>query len=263
LLINLLIGEQVFTLKIWKFMTAQLPKPLLFIKNVDYDTPGSLGEQAESWGLPRRVIEYHQGERLSSAEIDDYSAYFSLGGPYHLHSDLRKPPFLAEEIDFLRQLVERGKPVLGVCLGSQLLAEALGARVYRHSQAEIGCQQARLTDAGKKDPLFFDFPNPFITFHWHSDTFELPEGAVLLAESDVAPHQAFRFGEIIYGIQFHQEITRKTVDSWIKLYGDILVSKGFSLEEFSNSFDLREGEYRRLSALMLHNFLEIAGIRVI
>lgn len=250
-------------MKIWKFMTAKLPKPLLFIKNVDYDTPGSLGEQAERWGIPLRVIEYYRGERLSSAEIDDYSAYFSLGGPYHLHSDLEKLPFLAEEIEFLRQVVERVKPVLGVCLGSQLLAKALGAKVYRHNQTEIGCQQARLTDAGKKDPLFLDFPNLFITFHWHSDTFELPKGAVLLAQSEITPNQAFRFGEIVYGVQFHAEITRKTVDDWIRLYSINLRRKGISAEEFSHSFDLREGEYRRLSALMLRNFLEIAGIRVV
>jgi GMP synthase (glutamine-hydrolysing) len=244
-------------------MGGQSPKPLLFIKNVDYDSPGSLAEHAKRWGIPARTIEYYCGERLSPAEIDDYSAFFSLGGPYHLHSDMEKLPFLSEEVEFLRWLVERGKPVLGVCLGCQLVAMALGGSVYRHKESEIGCHQARLTGYGEKDLLFRDFPNPFITFHWHSDTFDLPPRAVLLAEGDIAPNQAFRFGETVYGVQFHIEITRKTVDEWLRLYSDILKKKGISVEQFSRSFDLRAGEYRRLSALLLHNFREIAGIRVI
>ncbi len=235
-------------------------KPLLYIKNVNYDTPGSLGDFSVRWNIPHQVIDYSRSDRVPPERIEDYSAFIILGGPYHIYQAKERHPFLLEEMELLNILAERQRPVLGVCLGCQLLALALGGRVYRHSRAEIGCHQATLNRMGVADPLFSSFPNPFSTFHWHNDTFNLPPGAVHLAESAIAQNQAFRFGERVYGVQFHPEITRETLDDWIRMYGGALEEKGFSPRKMSAEFNEHEAEYYRLSSLILENFFRIAGI---
>src|SRR5208282_569368 len=122
--------------------------------------------------------------------------------------------FLESECKLIRELVARGRPVLGVCLGAQLLASALGARVFPGHKPEIGFGSVQLTRAGNDDPLMGRAGPAVPVFHWHGDTFDLPQGATLLASSRDYPHQAFRFGNCAYGLQFHLEPDSGVWSAW-------------------------------------------------
>jgi GMP synthase-like glutamine amidotransferase len=127
-------------------------------------------------------------------------------------------PWLAAEKRLVREAVEDGKPVLGVCLGVQLMASALGAEVGpMEDGAEVGLLPVELTAEGREHPLFAGIDEPLVTLQWHGDTFDLPEGATLLASSPAARHQAFQTGEAGYGVQFHMEVTAEMARDWAKV----------------------------------------------
>lgn len=134
-----------------------------------------------------------------------------MGGPMSVNDDL---PFLRRELDFIRQAIGRGQPVLGVCLGSQLIAKALGAKVYKNCRKEIGWFEVRLTEAGRQDPILSGLEGAETVFHWHGETFDLPPGATWLAYSDACRHQAFRIDSKVYGLQFHLEVTPEMIADW-------------------------------------------------
>ena len=134
-----------------------------------------------------------------------------MGGPMSANDNL---PYLRREMDYIRQAAERGQPVLGVCLGAQLAAQALGARVYRNPVKEIGWFDVYLTEAGRQDPLLCTLGVPETVLEWHGDTFDLPSGAEWLARSEGCRNQAFRLGSSLYGLQFHLEVTPEMIVDW-------------------------------------------------
>jgi len=150
-------------------------------------------------------------ERAVRPDPAAYDALLFLGGPMSANDDL---PFLHEEVGIIEQAIARRQPVLGICLGAQLLAKALGAAVRRNTTPEIGWFPVQLTDAGREDPLLGQLANPFQVFHWHSDTFDLPQGATHLASSEGCRNQAFRVGKLLYGFQFHPEVTPEMIAEW-------------------------------------------------
>jgi len=135
-----------------------------------------------------------------------------LGGAMHPDQEDRHP-WLAPELRFLERELERGTPLLGVCLGSQLIARAAGARVFRAAEPEVGWLQVELTESGSGDPVAAALPQRFDAFQWHHYTHDLPEGAVELARSPVCT-QAFRLGRA-WGVQFHPEVRAEQVESWL------------------------------------------------
>lgn len=143
-----------------------------------------------------------------------FDLILSLGGPMSANQD-RAYPFLKKETVFLHQALKLGQPVLGVCLGAQLMAKALGARVYPGPHKEIGWYWLNQTPAGRSDLLFSRLDPYFLVFQWHGETFDLPAGAVCLAGNMAYPHQAFRFGPRAYGLQFHLELDLKLLKSWL------------------------------------------------
>jgi len=140
-------------------------------------------------------------------------AYISMGGPMSANDNL---PWLKREMDILERAAAEGIPVLGVCLGSQLIARALGARVFRNPEKEIGWHPVHWTPAAARDPLFNSLADPEMLFHWHGETFDLPTGAEWLAWSHRCRHQAFRCGRHVYGLQFHLEVTAHMITGWCK-----------------------------------------------
>jgi GMP synthase (glutamine-hydrolysing) len=140
-----------------------------------------------------------------------HEAIVIMGGPMSANDPL---PSLSAELQLIEQALKDGTPMLGVCLGSQLIAKALGARVYRNAELEIGWEPVHFTDAGKADPLFCEMKSPTTFFHWHGETFDLPAGAEWLAYSEKCRHQAYRFGRNVYGLQFHPEVTAAMVQDW-------------------------------------------------
>jgi len=137
-----------------------------------------------------------------------------MGGPMSVNND-DLHPFLAEEKTFVRRWIEEGNSTIGICLGAQLIADCLGARVYTGSKEELGWYELMSTEDGKNDPLLRGFPPRFPVFQWHAETFDLPDDTMLLATSHDYPHQAFRFGDLTYAFQFHLEVTGNMVRSWL------------------------------------------------
>jgi len=148
------------------------------------------------------------GEPLT---LDTCHGVIVMGGPQSANDSL---PGLLAELKLVEQAVVADTPVLGICLGAQLIAKALGARVYRNPEKEIGWAPVYFTEAAARDPLFAGVDSPSMLFHWHGETFDLPAGAQWLAYSDKCLHQAFRFGSNVYGIQFHPEITPEMIVDW-------------------------------------------------
>jgi len=149
----------------------------------------------------------HEGKRAERK----WDGVIIMGGPMSANDPL---PGLAAELALIEQAVQDHVPLLGICLGAQLIAKALGARVYRNDRKEIGWAPVTLTEAGQGDPLFQGIESPAEFFHWHGETFDLPAGARWLAYSEKCRHQAFAYGGNVYGIQFHPEITPEMIADW-------------------------------------------------
>jgi len=181
------------------------------IQHAAGEGPGLIGLLARQRGLPLDLRRMDLGEALP--DVSAVAALVVLGGPMGAYEALAHPHLLDEQ-RLLEEAVERGLPVLGICLGSQLLAAALGARVYPGPEPEIGVFEVKLTQDGADDPLLGPAGPKFSAFHWHGDTFELPPGAVHIASTRAYKHQAFRFGDRAWGLQFHIELDQALAREW-------------------------------------------------
>jgi GMP synthase (glutamine-hydrolysing) len=167
---------------------------------------------------------------------EDCSALIVMGGPMGVYQQ-DAFPWIAAELALIREAIDSARPVLGICLGSQLLAAAAGANVYKgDTQKELGWAQVKLTPEGFGDPLAKFLANPVTgeattVFQWHGDTFDLPPGAVLLATSTRYPQQAFRAGRVAYGFQFHFEVTEQIVRQWAQLWHREMAEEGVTTED--------------------------------
>ena len=190
---------------------------VLIIKHVGIEGPGLIEDCLKKERIPYHILNLESGIHLPG--LDDFSAIVILGGPMNVYEEDRYP-FLREEDLFIKEAIQRGKAVLGICLGAQLVAKALGAKVARAPVKEIGWYDVSLTRVGSRDPLFSSLPRKFSVFQWHEDTFELPPAVKLIATSKPIHHQAFRYAENTYGLQFHLEVTEEMIHEWMKTYKD-------------------------------------------
>lgn len=228
---------------------------MLVIVQNDPEVPaGTYAGYLRERNIPFLLVRPYAGDALPP--LSEVSAVIVLGGAMGAHHTDRHP-FLLEVKRFVREVVDREVPFLGICLGGQLLADVLGARVIAGSpHGEKGTLSVTLTEEGVKDPLFAGITPEFVTFQWHNDSFEIPSGGTLLASSDACPNQAFRYGRNAWGTQFHPEVDRAIVDLWARWTEE---TAPFA-DDFLASF-ARNGEaYRDASRRMLANFLRIAGL---
>ncbi len=190
-------------------------KPVLVLQHVPHETLGMLAPCLESAGLSWQTVELYRRPRdpPMALPLGGAAGLVVLGGPMNV-DQVERFPCLDLEVHWIREALERELPTLGVCLGSQLLAKALGARVSPNPRKEIGWYEIRLTPEAEADPLFEGVAPSQVVFQWHGDTFELPDRAVHLARSELCVHQAFRYGTSAWGLQFHVEMTRDLVESW-------------------------------------------------
>lgn len=186
-------------------------KRVLALQQTWDDPPGYLEEILDEHGIICDTIEV---EKTPLPDLAPYQAIVVMGGPQHLYADTHLE-YLALEQILLRQAVAQDISILGICLGGQLLASALGANVRRHNCSEIGFYRIPLTEAGSQDPLFTGLPGHQLAFHWHSDVFDLPADSIRLASNEVAPNQAFRYGPRAYGLQFHIELNTAMANTWL------------------------------------------------
>jgi len=197
-------------------------KSLYILQHIESEPLGIWEEELNRWRARSKRIEVWKECNLPSAEAT--LGAIVLGGPMNV-AETDRYPFLAREMDYLKQLAERDVPVIGVCLGAQLLAAALGATVAPGSRREIGYTTVTLTPAGAESTLLRGFPMELPVFQWHGQGFSLPAGAVLLARSGSYPNQAFRYRNA-WGFQFHMEVTPAMVENWAQQYAGDLDSVG-------------------------------------
>ncbi len=227
---------------------------ILVIKHIDIEGPGTLGDFFTAGGMGILHADVYAGARLPR-DLAGISAVVCLGGPMNVYED-KKYPFLLEEERILREAVEQGLPVMGICLGAQLLAKSCGAKVSKSPVREIGWRRVTLTDEGRRDRLFAGIPGRPEVFEWHEDTFGVPEGGVLLARGEDCRNQAFRVGKNAYGLQFHVEVTGGMISDWIKRYagggGDALRREAAEIQLGKNSDFHRTAQkiYANFSGIM-------------
>ena len=171
---------------------------------------GTIADALEAAALAWQYVRVNEGQAVPR-DMKGAGGLIVMGGPMGVYQTERYP-WLRDEMALINDSIKRNLPVLGICLGAQILAAALGAKVERNSNGkEIGWHPITLEAAAKEDRLCRDLPGTLTPFHWHGDIFELPAGAVSLAKSEKTPCQAFRYGDKAYGFQFHFEVTRDAV----------------------------------------------------
>ena len=193
-------------------MTGQ---QVLILQHVASEGAGTIRDYMEAEKIPFRPVHLYANEPLPKT-LDEVRSVVMMGGPMNFYEE-EKFQFLKEEDLFIKKLIKENIPMLGVCLGSQLLAKALGAKVMKAGAPEIGWGDVEISEGGAKDPLFNELKSKKLrVLQWHEDTFELPKGAVHLAKSDIVQNQAFRYKDRFYGFQFHVEVDRPMLEDWFK-----------------------------------------------
>jgi GMP synthase (glutamine-hydrolysing) len=191
-------------------------KPVVIVQHAPHEHPAALLRALESQGIATQLVHPYRGDLYPST--DAISGVVSLGGPMGAN-DQEHQGWIQPEMELFRRAVGAGLPVVGICLGGQILARALGGRVEKHSVAEVGWFPVQLNAQGLQDPIVGAAgPSPTV-YHWHMDTFFPPEGATLLASSRACERQAYRISEKVYGFQFHPEADHQLVLEWLEIEG--------------------------------------------
>ncbi len=193
-----------------------MPSTVLVIQNTVLDPTGILGEELTNCGaqLATWLPEQHP-----QPPVGDYAGLIIMGGPMGAYDD-EQFPHLRQTVDLIQQFHQADKPILGVCLGAQLIARAFGSQVYPHSTPELGFTPVAVVDVTASEPWLQDCPADLQLMQWHFDTFDLPASATLLMENSTCRNQAFRIGTKIYGFQFHLEATADIIASWQAMESD-------------------------------------------
>jgi GMP synthase (glutamine-hydrolysing) len=199
------------------------------LQHADGEGPGLIAVALECEGVAVEVTRVDRGEPVPR-ELGDAGGLVVLGGAMGVY-EADQHPHLRDELRLIEAALRAGAPVLGICLGSQLLAAALGARVAPAPAKEIGWFAVTPKPAAASDRLFGPLPASFVALHWHGDVFELPGGATSLASSAMTKHQAFRYGDHAYGILFHVEATPLEVQAMVDASRDELEGAGVNAEE--------------------------------
>jgi GMP synthase (glutamine-hydrolysing) len=228
----------------------------LVLQHVAVEGPGALGDALRARGVRLQTVRVFAGEPVPAR--CDADALVVMGGSMGVYeSDAY--PHLTEELRLIEATLSAGRPVIGTCLGSQLLASALGARVYPNTRKEIGWYDVELADAARDDSLLAGLPRRFTPLHWHGDIFDLPPGAVPLARSDITPHQAFRHGANVYGLLFHLELDRPQLDSWMTAFADDLAESGIAPHAITADADQRLAAATAVGTELFGRFAALIG----
>jgi GMP synthase-like glutamine amidotransferase len=222
---------------------------LHYLQHCPFEDAANISAWAQQRGHDVTCTRLHLDEPLPEPQSFDWLAV--MGGPMNIYQHAVHP-WLAREKEFLRRAIDRGGPVLGVCLGAQLAADVLGGRVTQNPHKEIGWFPVWLTEAARQSPVWRGFPDRFTPFHWHGDTFAIPPGAVRIAESEACPNQAFQFGRNVIGLQFHLDYSAESIEKMLANCKEELVDgPAIQRPDQLRSQADRLAEIRRLLYLLL------------
>jgi GMP synthase (glutamine-hydrolysing) len=224
---------------------------LHYLQHVPFENSGNIEKWAKEKEFPVSFTKLYAGESLPQQQSFDFLVI--MGGPMNIYEE-DKFSWLAEEKEFIKQAVNNGKTVIGVCLGAQLIADALGAKVYKNHEKEIGWFPIKLSPQAKSSKSFQDFPEEFTAFHWHGDTFEIPNGAIPLGSSAACQNQGFIYQDKVIGLQFHLETSYESLKSLADNCKDELVEGNFiQKEDFMLSQDKYFAEIENYLYKLLNN----------
>jgi GMP synthase-like glutamine amidotransferase len=215
-----------------------------YFQHVPFEGLGSI----ESW-MKSNGFEITSSKFYESVDIPDpqeIDILIILGGPMSVHDEALYP-WLAKEKQFVKDVIGLGKSVLGICLGAQIIAQALGAEIVQNSLKEIGWFPIYAVDSSDKSA--FAFPHTALVFHWHGETFNLPQSSIRLASSAACSNQAFQFGKSVIGLQFHLETTKESVEAMLSNCGDELIA-GTYIQSAQELLSVPQEHYSRINNLM-------------
>jgi GMP synthase (glutamine-hydrolysing) len=222
---------------------------VLIIKNIATEGPGTIEDHLRAENIPYSIVDMNKGEK--PLHPDAFTHLVVMGGPMAVY-EMHRHPYLIDESLLINTFIRANKHVLGVCLGAQMVAHVLGARVYPGKQKEIGWYEVSLTNDGMSDPLISQLrvpgKNVAQVFQWHGDTFDLPPGAVRVASSPVYPNQAFRYADRVYALQFHIEVTPTIVRDWLSH------EKGIDFKTITGASDRIFGPYLERATMFYRGF---------
>ncbi len=195
-----------------------------FLQHVPFEDAANIGVWARSRGFEVTVTQLYAQEALPSVQEIDWLGI--MGGPMNIY-EYDRYPWLAREKGWIKEVIEANKPVIGICLGAQLIADVLGGPVQRNPHTEIGWYPVTLTEAGQQDSLLSQLPTTFNTFHWHGDSFAIPPGATHLASSAACTNQAFQYGDRVLGLQCHLDYSVASLQAMVQHCGNELMEGPF------------------------------------
>jgi len=232
-------------------------EPLLIFRHVTCEGPGYLGKFLQARDIPYRIVAIDQGEPVPEG-LGDTAGLVFMGGPMSVNDPL---PWVDAEVALIRAAADAGRPVLGHCLGGQLIAKALGASVGPNGGREIGWHAVERVGGAAAARWLDDLPARFEVFHWHGETFSLPAGAEHLLRSEACEHQGFALGDIL-ALQCHVEMTGPMVGEWAALYADELDDASTtvqSAEQMQSRLDERVAASRRAADALYSHWVEALG----
>lgn len=238
--------------------TTNAGLPWLVIRHVEHEHIGALATTLERAQMAHRTLDVFRGDRVPE-DLAAARGLIVMGGPMGVY-EADRYPFLTEEQALIRHAADSGLPVLGICLGAQLIAGALGARVYPGGKKEIGWYPVEVV--APDEELVRDLPSPFMAFHWHGDAFDLPAGARRLFRSALYPNQGFRWGRNVCAIQFHFEVNAAMIDDWLQDGGcraELAALPDVSPETIRQQTRVYAGQLERLCGVVFERFLRNAG----
>ena len=232
---------------------------ILCLTHADFEGPGYLQDWAKERHYDFKIVRPYQGQDCLSET--DFDLLFLMGGPQSV-IDLENYSYLIDEIALIQKAFYGHKHIIGFCLGTQLISAALGGQVEKSPFKEIGSFPISWVEKGKRDPLFEGFPDSFPAIHWHEDMAGLPEGALILAESDACPRQITRYDSKIYGFQCHLEMTYRCLKDFIKNCGTDIQKESRFIQNAETMLNHDFEEMNQRLALFLDRFVATIGSQI-